>query len=121
MSSPITTASQNTPKNILTLESTPNNLSPTPPTLLDTLPITETPTSSKSPHLETLSSIEEIPTKSHTNFKQPADRIPKKARISNIEEQILLLKEHIETNATKYPLTYEELKHFDDNTRGKIY
>ncbi|KAG5889467.1 hypothetical protein JTB14_016573 [Gonioctena quinquepunctata] len=92
-------------------------LSPTPLTPLDTPPIIETPTSSKRPHLETLSSIEEIPTNSQTDFKQPADRIPKKPRTSNIEEQLSPLKEHIETNASKYPLTYEELKHFYDNTR----
>ncbi|KAG5897582.1 hypothetical protein JTB14_007293 [Gonioctena quinquepunctata] len=93
-------------------------LSPTPLTPLDTPPIIETPTSSKRPHLETLSSIEEIPTNSQTDFEQPADRIPKKPRTSNIEEQLSSLKEHIETNASKYPLTYEELKHFYDNTRG---
>ncbi|KAG5899414.1 hypothetical protein JTB14_033607 [Gonioctena quinquepunctata] len=93
-------------------------LSPTPLTPLDTLSIIETPTSSKRPHLETLSSIEEIPTNSHTDSKQPADRIPKKPRTSNIEEQLSPLKEHIETNASEYPLTYEELKYFYDNTRG---
>ncbi|KAG5885133.1 hypothetical protein JTB14_031989 [Gonioctena quinquepunctata] len=93
-------------------------LSLTPLTPLDTPPIIETPTSSKRPHLETLSSIEEIPTNSQTDFKQPADRIPKKPRTSNIEEQLSPLKEHIEINASKYPLTYEELKHFYDNTRG---
>ncbi|KAG5871555.1 hypothetical protein JTB14_030025 [Gonioctena quinquepunctata] len=93
-------------------------LSPNPLTPLDTPPIIETPTSSKRPHLETLSSIEEIPTNSQTDFKQPADQIPKKPRTSNIEEQLSPLKEHIETNASKYPLTYEELKHFYDNTRG---
>ncbi|KAG5858443.1 hypothetical protein JTB14_030869 [Gonioctena quinquepunctata] len=58
-----------------------------------------------------------FPTNSQTDFKQPADRIPKNHE-HKFEEQLSPLKEHIETNASKYPLTYEELKHFYDNTRG---